>query len=844
MASDLSRRKALCKALVGVAVATIVTPPALSQMTDLEEITVTARKRAESLLETPLSVSVVTADTIDRAGFRGLEELAMKVPGMQYHDQGGQRPGRFNSAIRFRGMDVNSPLPTFQLGSLFIDGIYVLGTTHSIPLDDVERVEVIKGPQSAYFGRNTFGGAVNYITRMPSMDEHSGSLQASAGTYKENEVSASFEGPIIPGRLAYRIGGRSYSRGAMWTASDGGGLGEQSTESIYGTLVAKPADGLTLRLRGFYGRDEDGPPAGAFISGEINDTCSGTTVTSPTGQTVRPVNWFCGKVPEIGQAISVLGTRNIIDGVTNIRLPIALQTTGNADFLRTTLLDAPRDPRLSKVPKINGIEMRREVMRISLMGEYEFSNGYVITAQGGTNEMHVNWLRDQTTSGFAQNFSNDPQSQEDESLELRVTSPQDGRLRWMLGANYYSQEFFAAGGGGAAVFFCWDRLPGVLATSPDCNVARAPFVQANRLDGSDKVTTIGLFGSVSFDLTDQWVLNFEGRYQDDELVKSIATAQYETFLPRVIVQYKPTDKTNLYASWAIGVLPGEANSFILNATPYELQQYQALVPGISGITPQEELDSFEIGWKQSAFDGRVSYAAAAYYGEWENLKSRIISVINETCRTTTQAGCNPALGGAPIGQPARTATGAPQLIPRNNVVSGSAKIYGLEFEGSAALTDNWSVDLSANLADSELLEFNSTFITSYAGFSNVRGNKLARFPKWSGALSSTYRGKMGNTWEWFLRADLSYFGKTFAEVDNLAYCDAYFVSNARSGFERENLRVELWAKNIFNDDSWTACARNTDQARPADLSFFTYYQGVTASPQNRRQFGVKASIRF
>ena len=103
---------------------------------------------------------------------------------------------------------------------------------------------------------------------------------------------------------------------------------------------------------------------------------------------------------------------------------------------------------------------------------------------------------------------------------------------------------------------------------------------------------------------------------------------------------------------------------------------------------------------------------------------------------------------------------------------------------------------------------------------------------------------MGERWEWFARADVSYFGKTFAEVDNLAYCDAYWVSNARAGFERENLRVELWAKNLFSDDSWTACARNTDQARPADLSFFTYYQGVTVSPQNRRQIGIKASVRF
>jgi iron complex outermembrane recepter protein len=199
---------------------------ALAQTLALEEIVVTARKREESLQEIPLAISVFSADDIDRSGFKGLEELSLQVAGLQYIDQGGQRPGRFNPAIRFRGMNVNSNIPTFQLGALFVDGIYVLGSTHSIPLDDLERVEVIKGPQAAYFGRNTFGGAVNYITKNPSTEEFSGKIQASGATYNEFDVSGSIEGPLVEGKVAARIGARLYSRGGMWTASDGGDLGE------------------------------------------------------------------------------------------------------------------------------------------------------------------------------------------------------------------------------------------------------------------------------------------------------------------------------------------------------------------------------------------------------------------------------------------------------------------------------------------------------------------------------------------------------------------------------------------------------------------------------------------
>ncbi len=113
--------------------------PSWSQVA-LEEIVVTARKREESLQQIPIAITAFTADQISRAGITKLEDLTLRVAGVQYHGMGLAIPGRVNSSIRFRGMDVNSQVPTFQLGTLFVDGIYVLGGTHSIPLDDVERV--------------------------------------------------------------------------------------------------------------------------------------------------------------------------------------------------------------------------------------------------------------------------------------------------------------------------------------------------------------------------------------------------------------------------------------------------------------------------------------------------------------------------------------------------------------------------------------------------------------------------------------------------------------------------------------------------------------------------------
>ena len=162
----------------------------------LEEITVTARKTEERLLDAPLSITAFSADDIEKKGFTNLEDVARSAPGVQYSNQGGQIPGRYNSAIRFRGMNVNSEQPVAQLGSLFIDGIYVASGCNSLGAEDLARIEVIKGPQAVYFGRNTFGGAINYVTKDPGND-WGGKTTVSLAEDDDYEVTGAVEGPIV-----------------------------------------------------------------------------------------------------------------------------------------------------------------------------------------------------------------------------------------------------------------------------------------------------------------------------------------------------------------------------------------------------------------------------------------------------------------------------------------------------------------------------------------------------------------------------------------------------------------------------------------------------------------------
>ena len=158
--------------LRGIALATmaITAMPlaAEAQQLALEEIVVTARKRAESLQEIPVAITAFSSQQMEAIGAPNLVDLAKFTPGLQFNEPGVQEPGRVYTAIRFRGLGSEIKEPFGQIGSAFIDGIYIPNGVSSLGTDLFERIEVVKGPSSAWLGRSTFAGAVNFITRTPS----------------------------------------------------------------------------------------------------------------------------------------------------------------------------------------------------------------------------------------------------------------------------------------------------------------------------------------------------------------------------------------------------------------------------------------------------------------------------------------------------------------------------------------------------------------------------------------------------------------------------------------------------------------------------------------------------
>lgn len=246
------------------------------------EIIVTARKRDERLIDIPVSIQAFTKESIAQAGIDNLQQISDRTPGLNFQNLGNSQPGRYNSTVRFRGMDVNISTPSNQTGAFLVDGVLVLGGAQSVGFGDIERIEVIKGPQAAYFGRGTFGGAVNLVTRDPSEDLGGQVAAEYSPNFDSYNLSAAIEGGIAPGITA-RISGSRVNKGAMFTANDGGELGAERTDMLNATVVLRPTETIRIKARATFGWDDDGAASATYVPfREVGNLPIGTPITIKT----------------------------------------------------------------------------------------------------------------------------------------------------------------------------------------------------------------------------------------------------------------------------------------------------------------------------------------------------------------------------------------------------------------------------------------------------------------------------------------------------------------------------------------------------------------------------------
>jgi iron complex outermembrane recepter protein len=241
------------------------TPDQLSSAADqLQEVTVTARRREEQLKDVPIAVTALSGEQLEEDQINTIKDIAAYTPGLNINSDS---VGRALLSIRGVGTTL---IDTVQPGiGIFFDGIYAPDTSYLFsPVVDVERIEVLRGPQGTLFGNNTLGGAINVVTRQPS-DKFEGFATVDyAGPDDYQTAALSLSGPILPGVLQGRIAISYHDQDGFQRNYLAGGYANPLDErSVHGTLKWEAADFVTVTTNGYWDRVAGGNTPYNYVTG-------------------------------------------------------------------------------------------------------------------------------------------------------------------------------------------------------------------------------------------------------------------------------------------------------------------------------------------------------------------------------------------------------------------------------------------------------------------------------------------------------------------------------------------------------------------------------------------------
>jgi iron complex outermembrane receptor protein len=797
----------LCSA--AVAAALMPSQPARTQEIaandQLAEVVVTARKRQENLMDVPISVQAFSAQELQEAGITDLQSLK-DVAGYTFQQTASTGAGgRTEGSIVFRGLQSTYGDVRENSGSLFVDGIFVSGGQASVSTVDIDQVQVLKGPQNTYFGRNTFGGAINFITKAPS-DDFKGQVTASGTDRGSSDDLLTVEGPLVKGLLDGRLTLNEHIKAAEYTATDGGPMGAEKTGGVDGSLAFTPDNGLKLRLNGHYQEDDDSEAAMGYLAGQAayGNTCNGYTFhgQNAKGQNV-PVTlsqeYFCGSIPTLNQLQS--------EGYDVVNANTALQPAYLPIALQNSLGNAFQD----KVPLLDHSGMRRNLLRLSLLADYALPYDATASFSVGYNSALTNVIWDVDRSAVQSFTSSFPSVSEDLTVDARIATNQNMPLRALLGVSYFTDllqwtedSLYGPGLDGTAFAF----LAGFSGLSDYAN--ERSYVPA-------------VYGSVDYDILSNLTVTAEARYQSDKNTDqpyqvpvagqpNSVSATNDTLMPRFILRFKPLTGTTLYVSYAEGVQPTLLNTGYLDLTP--AQKAYVAGYGVNAFTQQPKLENLEAGIKQSLLDNRLEYTLDLYRGLW----------LRQQTSTAVFGGPLPPSG---------------TFLYLNN----QATVKGFEFSTKALITSKWTASLNVNYVHAIWDSFNNA---TYAGFTvggidSFAGNELSRVPAWTGSFSTTYTDHLVGDWLWYGRGDVNYTGSMWDSDINIVKTDPYFRVNAVLGVSRDQYSFELFAKNLLNDKHWDFAERVPNLIAPNCC--FTN-EGLLVQAPDKQEIGVRANVKF
>lgn len=546
------------------AVAQTSTNDSVSETRDV--VVVTARKREENLQDVPISITAIGQNELRDSNAYGLEDIAQLTPGLQFRTING-----INEPV-IRGLAQTDQLDLQGNVGTFIDGVF-LNNRSSIEFGnlDLAQVEVLKGPQSALFGRNTFAGAINYTTRNATIGEFDATIEGEAGSRERLGIKGSVNIPLNQYAAIRFFGGASQFDGTIENLRGDDNLGGWDERTTYGATALIEVD--RLRIKGFFARneiDEDQPPLRTIL-GDQNNT--GTNYVDDMDPSNSFFTLFEGDIPNF----------------ENVDLfPLG---SGNDGFFWLGYVDVDFDFGFAT---ISGRYSRSESEYKSLIDNI----GDPIAATQplfGVFGPLSNQLLTNSTGDVA----------EQDSYEIRIASNEGSPFDWLIGYSHYDS---VTGGVVSSV------VP--LVTDPT-TLETITFVP-ERLN----VNIDAIYGSFNYPVTDRLNVGGEIRYTDEDQIVSNETdvfflnidndpvltpAAFEFWSGRASLDYALSDDILLYGYAARGVKSGGPN-------PGRTDEFATFDP--------ETNWTYELGVKSTLWDGRAIVNAAIYYIDWTDLQTQ------------------------------------------------------------------------------------------------------------------------------------------------------------------------------------------------------------------------------
>ena len=558
----------------------------------IEEILVTAQKRAQSIQDVHISMNAFTQEDLDDLGWTDITQVANQSPNLDIKYVWGNSMPVYT--IRGVGMNSFQASDTPSVG-LFVDEVFQTSmAVMGAHLFDIERVEVIKGPQGDVFGRNTNGGAVSYFTRKPSR-EANGYARVSYGRWDRSEVQAAMGGPIgdtLSGRIS--LMSVRQSEGWVYNRTTGNDVGEVDILSGRVQLMWEPSDDFSVNFKLFGSRDRSQPVYFQHVGYREK-----------------------GNIGQLCQAF----LEGRLDPNTCVSFDGYSDTDGDpyaGDYTNDPSTFINEDETLKNDNWGGTITVEKDFGDISLLSvtSYQEYDRWQPKESDGTPSLYVDFLFTSQIWAFSQ--------------EIRLTSNYDGPFNWIVGANYGRDEVA--------------ELPGRIGYVED-------YLNGWRIDltyEQDRENLAG-YGQFTFDLGEKWRISAGGRVLRDDVTFQQSVNLYippsgpvilSNMLPRTIVapdgsieeldgklddtaftwrvalDFIPNDNIMVYGSVASGYKPGGFNGgFNLNPLQY-LPFYE------------EEVTAFEIGLKSTLADGRAIFNAAAFTYDYDGLQAATARVYN------------------------------------------------------------------------------------------------------------------------------------------------------------------------------------------------------------------------